>query len=149
MPESNKEQIKADIKDTKEEKPTPFVELDVNAVDNDISGAKSKDNDMNGKEIKTDSAGEGKTGSVVAAKTNSVAADKTGNMEVEEEGKSDADETEDFRLVLEDTVAESTDKTNGKATPPKTEKPPPTLLSRTPRRVQLITLSSPKRTKAE
>lgn len=102
--------------------PTSIIESDMNAVDIDIS--KSKLDNSNENKI-----------------------DSKSTEEMEVDNDKDVEETEDFQLILEDTVVED-DKPNGKATPTKTEKPP-TILSRTPRRVQLITLSSPKRTKAE
>lgn len=75
-------------------------------------------------------------------------ADSESNEVMEVDASKDVEETEDFRLVLEDTIVED-EKPNGKSTPPKTEKPAPTKLAKTQRRVQLITISSPKRTKAE
>lgn len=123
-PKINAETKKLDTKEGSNDSkslPLPFIESDANAVDLDI--AKLKSDELDNDKVNSES---------------------TAVMEVDQK---DVEETEDFRLVLEDTVAED-DKTSGKSTPSKTEKPP-TILSRTPRRVQLITLSSPKRTKAE
>lgn len=137
--EVKKNDVVADVKDKIKSTPAPFIELDANAVDMYMSQKKSE----NTLEVK-----EG------AAKK------KSDEMEVDNDAKDekkiesnpkvrmDLDETEDFSLVLEDTVVE-TEKINTRTTPPKTEKPPATILSRTPRRVALITLSSPKRAKAE
>ncbi|XP_011499835.1 PREDICTED: chromatin assembly factor 1 subunit B [Ceratosolen solmsi marchali] len=117
-----KDEVREDKNDKTLLTPAPFIELDVNAVDIDILQQKNIDNDNN---------------------------EKAGKMDVENtKNVQDTDETEDFQLVLEDTVAENL-KPNVKATPPKTEKPPTMISARTPRRVQLITLSSPKRTKTE
>lgn len=130
--------------------PAPFIELDVNAVDIDISQSKSsvvkanedkqKTEDVNKKNTKENPNSGEKISSVE---------DKLVQMEIASNSNADPDETEDFQLILEDTVVE-TEKPNIKATPPKTEKPPTIMSSaRTPRRVQLITISSPKRTKAD
>ncbi|OXU30243.1 hypothetical protein TSAR_008813 [Trichomalopsis sarcophagae] len=129
--------------------PAPFIELDVNAVDIDISKSKLTVRTNEDKQ-KTEDINKKKTqeNQNIGENVNSVE-DKQVRMETESNSNTDPDETEDFQLVLEDTVVES-EKPNIKTTPPKTEKPPAIIPSaRTPRRVQLITLSSPKRTKAD
>lgn len=60
--------------------------------------------------------------------------------------KADAEETEDIRLVYSDENTNEVVKTNARTTPKKPEIPSITA-NKTPRRVQLITLSSPKRLK--
>jgi chromatin assembly factor 1 subunit B len=128
----NDREEKKEVKEDTDEKssPAPFIELDVNAVDMDISRPKNNGNNTNEKNY-------------------TFVEKETHRMEVEnDEDVPDTEETEDFQLVLEDTIADNV-KPNVKATPPKTDKPPTMISARTPRRVQLITLSSPKRTKTE
>nr|XP_012234979.1 PREDICTED: chromatin assembly factor 1 subunit B [Linepithema humile] len=57
----------------------------------------------------------------------------------------DTEETEDIKLVYEESINDTT-KTKAKTTPPKVDVAP-IICHKTPRRVQLITLSSPKRQK--
>lgn len=110
------------------EPPKPLLELDSNAVDIDISNTKlhppqQENVSLQNEKLETE-------------------------MEVDEPvTKKDGDETEDFELILEDTIMDSSNP-NVKSTPTKSEKPN-IFSARTPRRVQLITISSPKRTKVE
>lgn len=137
IPQNVTVQKQDEVDDSKEVKstPTPFIESDVNAVDIDISQKEASNIE------------DKKIGEKMNSKGASVVENKPVEMEVESNDTSnDPDETEDFHLVLEDTVVE---KPNVKTTPPKTEKPPTIMSARTPRRVQLITISSPKRTKAD
>ena len=123
----------------------PFIELDVNAVDIDISKTKSVTREKS--EKKTHVKEEAKKEETKEERKEKRKEEEEDKMEVDNQDAHDTDEMDDFQLVLEDTIAEI-DKQNVKATPPKTEKPP-AKLAKTPRRVQLITLSSPKRAKAE
>ena len=59
----------------------------------------------------------------------------------------DTEETEDIKLIYEESINDTT-KTKAKATPPKVDIAP-IICHKTPRRVQLITLSSPKRLKKQ
>jgi len=138
-----KEQKKNEVKDAKKTKTRPetFLELDTDAVDIDLSQKQSKANTSSDKEIKSPEETKDKDEKINSPDKKWKAKDVNVN------NPSADTEDEDFQLVLEDTLAADNDKSSAKATPPKTDKPekPVTPLAvRTPRRVQLITLSSPK-----
>ena len=128
--ELTKDTIKEDVKTTKQ-MASPFAELDANAVDINITEANNEDV-HNNKSSKIDQ-----------------------NMEIDSRNQNDnenrannVEEDDDFKLVLEDTIIDDkNERLSDKSTPPKCEKPPTIISARTPRRVQLITLSSPKSAK--
>lgn len=116
LPDSNAIEIDKIEKIVENEKffSKPELDMDCNAVDMDITK-----NIVNG--------------------SDSIKDDKMDIKEIERK----VEETEDFDLVLEDTVVPEVKESATES--PKTDKP----VIRTPRRVQLITISSPKRTKTD
>ncbi|XP_012286497.1 chromatin assembly factor 1 subunit B [Orussus abietinus] len=132
-----------------------LLELDNNAMDIDIASIKSIES-INGKEEHKEIE-EKKEISKTEINVKPIQTSLKDNN-----CHNDIEETEDIRLIYSDDsnteiIKEKSKSTpskleieleNNKNTPPKVEKPP-VLTAKTPRRVQLITLSSPKRTKKD
>ncbi|XP_058788838.1 chromatin assembly factor 1 subunit B [Phymastichus coffea] len=141
---------KSDVEDIKEKlksTSTPFIELDANAVDMYILQKNSESIQKDETKPATSKENSDKVEVDDRAKVENKPTRKLNTLEGEiRKNSSNFDETEDFQLILEDTIAES-EKPNVKTTPSKNEKTSTTVLARTPRRVQLITLSSPRRAK--
>ncbi|XP_014238121.1 chromatin assembly factor 1 subunit B [Trichogramma pretiosum] len=148
--------VKSDDKDDNKNKSTvpALAELDINAVDTDLLQNKIPSNKNQLKdETKTDQISD---------------KDEPMDTDNDKENPKNNDNDDDFQLVLEDTVAETEKKVlcendkkeiskneteeapcinkkdDQKDSPAKSDKPPLPLTVRTPRRVELITLSSPK-----
>ncbi|XP_043474065.1 chromatin assembly factor 1 subunit B [Leptopilina heterotoma] len=125
---------KLDTTPTKTKNSQPFVDIDTNAMDIDIvkkSDTTKKENDT--KKIDT-------------VKNNDIKKNESRkNMTNEEKNKTTEifEETEDIQLIYEDNNTENNVKPTGRQTPTKVELP----LVKTPRRVKLITISSPKNKK--
>ncbi|XP_023246150.1 chromatin assembly factor 1 subunit B-like [Copidosoma floridanum] len=156
--EPKKNEVRQDTKETKSLLDTT-LDQSTNAIDIDISQEKSKEILSSEKEMQ--SPKENNTGKkITPLKENKNDTEMKSPKKNEEEkisaseikqkenndntNNASADDEDDFHLVLEDTITD-TDKL--KATPPKTkesEKPATPIAARTPRRVSLITLSSPK-----
>ncbi|KAJ8674871.1 hypothetical protein QAD02_010657 [Eretmocerus hayati] len=143
LPKANEIQKNEETKDSTDTNSTinPLVEADTNAVDSDMLTDNPSVSSGSNQVSPVKNVEKSEESKFTDTEKQSI------GMDVDQIGSvHDADETEDFQLVLEDPVSEQ--EKNVKSTPPKTEKPL-NVSARTPRRVQLITLSSPKRTKNE
>lgn len=125
---------------TKPATPAPFIELDSDAMDVDISKCDklpAPPVDRKKSDVPVDSKLSKKVENDDKKIENVNGQDKTSGSKVN--GNDICEDTEDIKLVYEESNAESA-KTSSKHTPKKIELP----TVKTPRRVQLITLSSPK-----